>query len=71
MTNLVSAMQGMEKNINELLLNQKSLERIVQTKFHDLDNKVEQLTTTVNQLKMWDLLCLNRLLLLQCLLEHL
>ncbi|KAE8789147.1 hypothetical protein D1007_36708 [Hordeum vulgare] len=41
----------MEKSLNELLLNQKSLERIVETKFHDLDNKVTEFTTTVNQLK--------------------
>ncbi|KAE8767800.1 hypothetical protein D1007_60789 [Hordeum vulgare] len=51
MTYLVSTIQEMEKNINELLLNQKSLERIVETKFDALDNKVTELTTTVNQLK--------------------
>ncbi|KAE8789807.1 hypothetical protein D1007_36020 [Hordeum vulgare] len=41
----------MDKNINELLLNQESLGRIVETKFHELDNKVTGLTTTVNQVK--------------------
>ncbi|KAE8794419.1 hypothetical protein D1007_30865 [Hordeum vulgare] len=41
----------MEKDINELLLKQKSIERIVETKFHNLDNKVTEVTTTVNQLK--------------------
>ncbi|KAE8804929.1 Nucleolysin TIAR [Hordeum vulgare] len=48
---LVSATQRMENNIIELLLNQKSLERIVETKFHDLDNKVTKLMTMVNALK--------------------
>lgn len=32
------------------MLNQKSLERIVETKFHDLDVKVTELTTIVEQL---------------------
>ncbi|KAE8773638.1 hypothetical protein D1007_54109 [Hordeum vulgare] len=43
--------QGMEKNITKILLNQKSLERIVETKFHDLDIKVTELTSTLNELK--------------------
>ncbi|KAE8805596.1 hypothetical protein D1007_18262 [Hordeum vulgare] len=47
----ISTIQGMEKNIMNILLNQKSLKRIMQTKFHDLDIKVTQLTTTVNHLK--------------------
>ncbi|KAE8810950.1 Pumilio-like protein 1 [Hordeum vulgare] len=51
MAYLVSTIQGMEKNINKLLLNQKSLGRIVEPKFCDLDTKVTELTTTVNQLK--------------------
>ncbi|KAE8771357.1 putative receptor protein kinase ZmPK1 [Hordeum vulgare] len=51
MSFLVSTIQGMEKNISEILLNQKSLERIVETKFHDLDVKVTELTTTVKQLQ--------------------
>ncbi|KAE8786614.1 40S ribosomal protein S5-1 [Hordeum vulgare] len=41
----------MENNIGDILLNQKSLERIVETKFHDMVIKVTELTTTVNQLK--------------------
>ncbi|KAE8785617.1 hypothetical protein D1007_40690 [Hordeum vulgare] len=48
---LVSTIQGMEKNIFEILLNQKSLERIMDTKFHDLDVKVTELATTVDHLK--------------------
>ncbi|KAE8802589.1 hypothetical protein D1007_21621 [Hordeum vulgare] len=54
MAYLVGIIQGMEKSINELLLNQKSLEsleRIVETKFHEVDNKVTGLTTMVNHLK--------------------
>ncbi|KAE8793739.1 hypothetical protein D1007_31574 [Hordeum vulgare] len=51
MAYLISTIWGMEKNINELLVNQKSLERIVETKFHDLDVMVTELTTTVNLLK--------------------
>ncbi|KAE8771706.1 hypothetical protein D1007_56391 [Hordeum vulgare] len=37
---LMSTIQGMEKNIKDILLKQKSLERIGETKFHDLDVKV-------------------------------
>ncbi|KAE8812622.1 Nucleolysin TIAR [Hordeum vulgare] len=48
---LISATHRREKNIAELLQNQKSLERIVEAKFHDLDNKVTELTTTINALK--------------------
>ncbi|KAI4999524.1 hypothetical protein ZWY2020_004113 [Hordeum vulgare] len=48
---LVRSIQGMEKNISEILQNWKSLERIVETKFHDLDVKVTELTTTVKQLQ--------------------
>ncbi|KAE8814486.1 hypothetical protein D1007_07997 [Hordeum vulgare] len=39
MAYLINAIQGMEKNINGILLNEKSLERIVETKFHGLDIK--------------------------------
>ncbi|KAE8796580.1 hypothetical protein D1007_28387 [Hordeum vulgare] len=39
------------KNNSDILLNKKSLERIVETKFHDLDIKVTKLTTTVNEYK--------------------
>ncbi|KAE8797900.1 hypothetical protein D1007_26914 [Hordeum vulgare] len=41
----------MEKNISEILLNQKSLERIVETKFHDLDVKVIEMSASVEHLK--------------------
>nr|AGW47718.1 hypothetical protein [Hordeum vulgare subsp. vulgare]QGH59160.1 hypothetical protein [Hordeum vulgare subsp. vulgare] len=51
MSFLVSTIQGMDNNIFEILLNQKILERIVETKFHDLDIKVTELATTVEQLK--------------------
>ncbi|KAE8816832.1 hypothetical protein D1007_05576 [Hordeum vulgare] len=48
---LISTIQGMGKNIKDILLNQKSLARIVETKFPHLDIKVTELTTTVYQLK--------------------
>ncbi|KAE8797580.1 nucleolysin tiar [Hordeum vulgare] len=48
---LVSCVQGMEKNIQEILQNQKSLERVVETKFHDMDVKVTELNTIVKQLQ--------------------
>ncbi|KAE8816234.1 nucleolysin tiar [Hordeum vulgare] len=48
---LVSSSQGMEKNIQEILQSQKSLERVVETKFHDTDVKVSELTTIVKQLQ--------------------
>ncbi|KAE8815098.1 hypothetical protein D1007_07607 [Hordeum vulgare] len=48
---LVSSVQGMEKNIHEILQSQKSLERVVETKFHDMDVKVTELTTIVKQLQ--------------------
>ncbi|KAE8797958.1 hypothetical protein D1007_26862 [Hordeum vulgare] len=44
---LVSTVQGMQKNIEEILQSQKSLERVVETKFHDMDVKVSELTTIV------------------------
>ncbi|KAE8784313.1 hypothetical protein D1007_42132 [Hordeum vulgare] len=43
----VSTIQGMEKKVSEILLNQKSVERIMETKFHDLDVKVSELTNIV------------------------
>ncbi|KAE8768613.1 40S ribosomal protein S5-1 [Hordeum vulgare] len=46
-----SSVQGMEKNIHEILQSQKSLERVVETKFHDIDVKVTKLTTVVKQLQ--------------------
>ncbi|KAE8816621.1 nucleolysin tiar [Hordeum vulgare] len=51
MTFLVSIVQGMEKNIEEIMQNQKSLERVVETKFHNMDVKVTELTTIVRQLQ--------------------
>ncbi|KAE8776256.1 hypothetical protein D1007_51112 [Hordeum vulgare] len=51
MAYLVSTVQGMEKNIKEIMQNQKSLERVVQKKFHDMDMKVTELTTIVRQLQ--------------------
>ncbi|KAE8818233.1 hypothetical protein D1007_04111 [Hordeum vulgare] len=48
---LVSSVQCMEKNIQEILQSRKSLERVVETKFHDMDVKVSKLTTIVNQLQ--------------------
>ncbi|KAE8811100.1 nucleolysin tiar [Hordeum vulgare] len=48
---LVSTVQGMEKNIQEIMQNQKSLERVVETKFHNMDVKVTELTTIVRQLQ--------------------
>ncbi|KAE8778167.1 hypothetical protein D1007_48977 [Hordeum vulgare] len=51
MSFLVSIVQGMEKNIQEIMQNQKSLERVVETKFHNMDVKVTELTTIVRQLQ--------------------
>ncbi|KAE8820367.1 nucleolysin tiar [Hordeum vulgare] len=48
---LVRSIQGMEKNIQEIRQSQKSLERVVETKFHDMDLKVTELTTIVKQLQ--------------------
>ncbi|KAE8786549.1 hypothetical protein D1007_39608 [Hordeum vulgare] len=48
---LVISVQGMEKNIQEILQSQKSLERVVETKFHEIDVKVSELTTIVKQLQ--------------------
>ncbi|KAE8812245.1 hypothetical protein D1007_10856 [Hordeum vulgare] len=48
---LVSSIQGMEKNIEEILQSQKSLERVVESMFHDMDVKVAELTTIVKQLQ--------------------
>ncbi|KAE8782965.1 hypothetical protein D1007_43593 [Hordeum vulgare] len=48
---LVSTVQGMEKNIQEIMQNQKSLERVVETKFHNMDVKVTELATIVTQLQ--------------------
>ncbi|KAE8803451.1 hypothetical protein D1007_20679 [Hordeum vulgare] len=48
---LVSTVQGMEKNFQEIMQNQKSLERVVETKSHNIDLKVTELTTIVRQLQ--------------------
>ncbi|KAE8777765.1 hypothetical protein D1007_49436 [Hordeum vulgare] len=48
---LVSPVQGMEKNIQEIMQNQKSLERVVETKFHNMDVKVIELTTIIRELQ--------------------
>ncbi|KAE8821335.1 nucleolysin tiar [Hordeum vulgare] len=48
---LVSTVQGIEKNIQEIMQNQKSLERVVETKFSNVDVKVTELTTIVRQLQ--------------------
>ncbi|KAE8821117.1 hypothetical protein D1007_00739 [Hordeum vulgare] len=48
---LVSTVQSMEKNIHEIMQNQKSLERVVETKFHNMDMKVTEFTTIVRQLQ--------------------
>ncbi|KAE8767834.1 hypothetical protein D1007_60759 [Hordeum vulgare] len=48
---LVSTVQGMEKNIQEIMQNSKSLERVVETKVHNMDLKVTELTTIVRQLQ--------------------
>ncbi|KAE8800278.1 hypothetical protein D1007_24267 [Hordeum vulgare] len=48
---LVSTAQGKEKNIQEIMQNQKSLERVVEKIFHNIDMKVTELTTIVGQLQ--------------------
>ncbi|KAE8821653.1 hypothetical protein D1007_00440 [Hordeum vulgare] len=48
---LVSSVQGMKKNIQEILQIHKSLERVEETKFHDMDEKVMELNTIVKQLQ--------------------
>ncbi|KAE8780481.1 hypothetical protein D1007_46407 [Hordeum vulgare] len=48
---LVITIQGTEKNIQEIMQNNKSLERVVETKFHNTDLKVTELTTIVRELQ--------------------
>ncbi|KAE8789836.1 hypothetical protein D1007_35947 [Hordeum vulgare] len=48
---IVSTVQGMENNIQETMQNQKSLERVVETKFPNMDMKVTELTTIVRHLQ--------------------
>ncbi|KAE8818840.1 hypothetical protein D1007_03447 [Hordeum vulgare] len=49
---IISSVQGMEKNIQEILENQKSLERVLDPKFHDTDVKSSDLATTPNFLEL-------------------
>ncbi|KAE8793728.1 hypothetical protein D1007_24772 [Hordeum vulgare] len=51
MSFLVSTIQGMEKKVSEILLNQKSLERIAETKFQYRDVKIMELTTIIEQIQ--------------------
>ncbi|KAE8809888.1 SWR1 complex subunit 6 [Hordeum vulgare] len=51
MEHLVSTIQGMEKNIKDILVNQGSLARIVQENIFTLNNKVDELTMTATELK--------------------
>ncbi|KAE8787717.1 hypothetical protein D1007_38323 [Hordeum vulgare] len=48
---LASSVQGMVKNIQVIMQNQKSLGRVVETKLHNMDMKVTELTTIVRQLQ--------------------
>ncbi|KAE8783758.1 hypothetical protein D1007_42738 [Hordeum vulgare] len=48
---LVIYVQGMEKNIQEILQSEKIHERVMETKFHDMYGKVPELTTKVKQLQ--------------------
>ncbi|KAE8768727.1 hypothetical protein D1007_59766 [Hordeum vulgare] len=48
---LVSTVQGMEKNIQEIMQNQKSLERVVKKRFHNMDVKVTELTTIIRHIQ--------------------
>ncbi|KAE8806276.1 hypothetical protein D1007_17515 [Hordeum vulgare] len=41
----------MEQNIQDILQSQKSLERVVETKFRDTDVKVSEFTTIVKQVQ--------------------
>ena len=43
---LLSSVLSMQKDIGNILKNQESLSRIVDTKFHILNNKVDELTVT-------------------------
>ncbi|KAE8810854.1 hypothetical protein D1007_12350 [Hordeum vulgare] len=48
---IVISVQGIEKNIQESVQNQKSLERVVETKLHDMNVKVMKLNTIVKHLQ--------------------
>ena len=47
---LIQATLRIEKGLATLTQNQESLERIVETKFYDLDLKVTEIQTAVEQL---------------------
>jgi hypothetical protein len=51
MTYLLLATQRIEQGLANLVKNQESLERIVETKFHDLDVKVTEMATYLENLK--------------------
>ena len=48
---LIQATLRIEKGLATLTQNQESLERIVETKFYDLDLKVTEIQTAVEQLQ--------------------
>ena len=48
---LIQASPRIEKGLATLTQNQESLERIVETKFYDLDQKVTEIQTAVEQLQ--------------------
>jgi hypothetical protein len=51
MQHLIQATQRIEKSLADLAANQKSIERNVETKFHDLDIKVTEIQTVVETFK--------------------
>jgi hypothetical protein len=51
MTYLLEATLRIERSLANLTKNQESLERIVETKFHDLDVKITEVQTTVETLR--------------------
>ena len=48
---LIQATLRIEKGLATLTQNQESLERIIETKFYDLDLKVIEIQTTVEELQ--------------------
>ena len=48
---LISTVQGMQKDIKDILGNQNSLVRIFENRIKTLNDKVDGLTKTVNELK--------------------
>jgi hypothetical protein len=51
MNYLLQATRRIERSLANLAKNHKSLERIIETKFHGLDIKVTEIQTTVESLK--------------------